>query len=225
MCLRDLLMSSPDEYSPLNGTELVAATVRRIVFQGGWYEPLHEDGHGTFNWDCGGPWVEPDTGCTNATQYVIQNLPESVELIYSDMGDEVAHGAALAECAPAESPCREAYRLYPAGSTPAILDPIVVVVAVHGHPAFSAISRREGMQSRDSHGANHGPTELNDTAEPVCFRRSLPVMRSRHGKRLARSTALQLDRGRRRRQTQVRERRAKGSGVWESDALSSQLLS
>jgi len=54
--MRELLMSQADEISPLDGAGLVALKVRKIVFQGGWYAPLHPDGHTTFNWDCGGRW-------------------------------------------------------------------------------------------------------------------------------------------------------------------------
>ena len=48
--LRDLLASPPDEVSPLDGVALVRQKVRKVVFQGGWYPPLHADGHQTFNW-------------------------------------------------------------------------------------------------------------------------------------------------------------------------------
>lgn len=54
--LRDLLMSPPDDVSPLDGVSLVALKVRKVVFQGGWYHPLHPNGHTTFNWDCGACW-------------------------------------------------------------------------------------------------------------------------------------------------------------------------
>ena len=48
--LRELLASAPDEISALSGTALVAQKVRKVVFQGGWYAPLHPDGQRTFNW-------------------------------------------------------------------------------------------------------------------------------------------------------------------------------
>lgn len=57
------------------GTALVAQKVRKVVFQGGWYEPLHPNGHGTFNWDCGGagqhwsPYARD--GCAGAAQHVV----------------------------------------------------------------------------------------------------------------------------------------------------------
>ena len=168
MCLRDLLSSPADALSPLNGSQLVADKVKAIVFQGGWYQPLHEDGHGTFNWDCGGPWVEPDTGCTGATKFVIDHLPESVQLIYSDMGDEVYHGAALTDCAPVESPCREAYLRYLGPRVPRqSWDPIVVVVAVRGPGGIYGHLTESGWRNRvDESGANHwAPTTLNDTLQ------------------------------------------------------------
>ena len=68
----------------------------QIVFQGGWYHPLHPDGHQTFNWDCGGAgsaW-SPYTlaGCAGAAQHVVMHMPLNVQMIFSDIGDEVYHG-------------------------------------------------------------------------------------------------------------------------------------
>lgn len=51
--LAALLRSSPDKHSSLSGRELVEQKVAQVVWQGGWYEPLHPNGHTTFNWDCG----------------------------------------------------------------------------------------------------------------------------------------------------------------------------
>ena len=100
VCLRDLLMSGADEFSSFNGRELVAKKVTKVVFQGGWYAPLHPNGHDTFNWNCGRGWgFNPsDDGCNGAAQYVLANMPPTVQMIFSDIGDEVLYGGKLTTC-------------------------------------------------------------------------------------------------------------------------------
>ena len=51
--IRNLLESQADDISPLNGYDLVAAKVKEVVWQGGWYPPIHGWGAATFNWACG----------------------------------------------------------------------------------------------------------------------------------------------------------------------------
>ena len=51
--IRNLLESQADDISPLNGYDLVAAKVKTVVWQGGWYPPIHGWGAATFNWACG----------------------------------------------------------------------------------------------------------------------------------------------------------------------------
>ena len=51
--LAALLQTKPDDYSSMNGYDLVAAKIKTIVWQGGWYPPIHGFGHNTYNWDCG----------------------------------------------------------------------------------------------------------------------------------------------------------------------------
>ena len=171
-CLRELLASAADSYSPLSGYDLVAQKVDRIVFQGGWYAPLHPDGHETFNWDCGRGWgFHPeDDGCTWAAQYVLEHMPPNVRLIFSDVGDEVYHGGGLTTCAGHESPCRQAYVDYlgPHGSRPS-WDPVVVVLAVRGPTALHGSLTDVGWHNRaDGLGANFwAPTRRNNTRESV----------------------------------------------------------
>ena len=121
--LRDLLASPPDEISPLDGVSLVRQKVRKVVFRGGWYAPLHPNGHQTFNWDCGGAgagWSPYSLeGCRGATQFVLATMPEEVQMVFSDIGDEIYHAGTLIRgvadgCAAgtADSPCRQAYRLH-----------------------------------------------------------------------------------------------------------------
>ena len=78
-------------HSPLSGNDLVAAKVKRVVWQGGWYPPIHGWGVHTYNWDCGQGFYDTD-GCNGASQYAVNNMPASVEMVYSDVGDEVISG-------------------------------------------------------------------------------------------------------------------------------------
>ena len=48
-----MLESPADDISPLTGYDLVAAKVKTVVWQGGWYPPIHGWGAATFNWACG----------------------------------------------------------------------------------------------------------------------------------------------------------------------------
>ena len=51
--LADLLRSGPDDKSPLTGSELVGLKVKTVVWQGGWYPPMHGFGSQTYNWSVG----------------------------------------------------------------------------------------------------------------------------------------------------------------------------
>ena len=105
--LAALLQTKPDTYSSLNGWDLVAAKVRTVVWQGGWYPPTHAFGHHTYNWDCGSGYYDTKS-CNGASEYAINNMPPSVEMIYSDIGDAVISGKRLSYCANERNPCRAA---------------------------------------------------------------------------------------------------------------------
>lgn len=158
VCLRDLLMSGADEFSSFNGRELVAKKVTKVVFQGGWYAPLHPNGHDTFNWNCGRGWgFNPsDDGCNGAAQYVLANMPPTVQMIFSDIGDEVLHGGKLTTCAAPTNPCRQAYVDYlgPGGSRQS-WDPVVVMLAVRGpERSFGSLTDVGFHNVADDKGAN-----------------------------------------------------------------------
>ena len=167
--MRDLLRSAPDAHSPLSGHDLVALKVSKVVFQGGWYQPMHVDNHTTFNWDCGNCCgYRPEEGCAGAAAHVVNTMPETVEMIYSDIGDGVWHGGALSSCAPQSSPCRKAYELYlgPGNNRPS-WDPVVVAIAVRGpRNFFGHLTDRGWRNVVDYQGANHwAPTQRNDTLQ------------------------------------------------------------
>ena len=105
--LADLLRSGPDDKSPLTGLELVGQKVKTVVWQGGWYPPMHGFGSQTYNWNCGRGFYDT-SGCDGESEYAVNNMPDTVEMIYSDIGDEVYTGGRLSNCAGDENPCRAA---------------------------------------------------------------------------------------------------------------------
>ena len=54
----------------------------------GWYPPIHGWGAATYNWNCGSEFYDT-SGCDGESEYAVNNMPDSVEMIYSDIGDEV----------------------------------------------------------------------------------------------------------------------------------------
>ena len=164
--LRDLLASSPDGISLLDGISLVRQKVRKVVFQGGWYAPLHPNGHSTFNWDCGGAgaaWSPYKTaGCLGAAQYVVHHMPDTVQMVFSDIGDEVYHGGRLIRgsmygcpAGTADNPCQAAYKLHPWGINYAgrqSWDPLVVLAAVRGPEAVNTSEVDIGFHNRLTQG-------------------------------------------------------------------------
>ena len=141
------------------GRALVEKKVARVVWQGGWYEPLHPDGHTTFNWDCGKNSGYATNGCEGAASYAVANMPDSVEQVFSDLGDDVWHGAALSTaCSDAHNPCRQAYvdMLGYGGARPS-WDPLVVLFAVRGCTAgLRCHNADQGFSNRvDEDGSNH----------------------------------------------------------------------
>ena len=194
--MRDLFLSAPDVHSQLTGRELVARKVKQVVFQGGWYAPLHvrhpdrNHTHGrqmTFNWDCGRGAGYDITDCQNAAAIVVNTMPETVQMIFSDIGDGVWHGGDLVgahtsrhgavtyrdqeACAPESSPCRRAYERYLVrweADNRMSWDPIVIGVAVRGAKHFFGRLTDHGWRNNVSevHGKNTwAPTALNDTLQ------------------------------------------------------------
>jgi len=79
--IADLLRSGGDASSPLSGSDLVAAKVKTVVWQGGWYPPFHGFGSHAYNWDCGSAFYDT-SGCDGESSYAVNNMPGSVEMIY-----------------------------------------------------------------------------------------------------------------------------------------------
>jgi PKD repeat protein len=99
--LERLLKSGPDEASPLSGPELVRRKVARYVAMAG-------------RFPSGGEYNLNHKGIGPTSKYVIDNWPTPVVFSGFEIGDSIQTGAGLAD-APAESPVREAYRIYLGG--------------------------------------------------------------------------------------------------------------
>jgi len=140
--LRDLLQSEGDQYSQLNGNDLVAAKVKTVVWQGGWYPPIHNFGASTYNWDCGEGFYDTE-GCNGASEYAVNNMPPNVEMIYSDIGDEVISGRRLSTCTDERNPCRAALEDQQGwGNGRCSWDPVVVLKSIR--PDSSDYSSESG---------------------------------------------------------------------------------
>jgi len=96
--LRDLMESKADQYSPLNGLELIRLKVFRLVCMGGRY-PEHLDPavFGNFKPD-------PDSAIA-----VARSWPGPI--YFSGMGEKIMTGYSLPQT-PADNPARRAYKLY-----------------------------------------------------------------------------------------------------------------
>merc|ERR1719510_1258856 len=129
--IADLLRSGADDHSPLSGSDLVAAKVKTVVWQGGWYPPMHQFGtDAAYNWNCGQAFYDT-TGCEGESSYAVNNMPPSVEMVYSDIGDEVITGRELSYCASNRNPCRAALEDQQGyGNGRCSWDPVVTLRAV-----------------------------------------------------------------------------------------------
>ena len=131
--LADLLRSGPDEFSEMNGFELVEAKVKTIAWQGGWYPPLHGWGVDTYNFNCGAGFYDVDE-CYGESAYAVNNMPSSVEMIFSDIGDYTYTGGRLSECSDDSNPCRQALIDQCGwGNGRCSWDPIVTLHAIRGN--------------------------------------------------------------------------------------------
>ena len=136
--MRDLILSQPDSYSPLNGTELVAQKVNLIVWMDGMY-----------NFGCAqaatDDWLGPDTGCRGSAMAAVMNWPGNVKQIFSGVGGDVLHGSWLDECSQDGNPFRQAFDDWGADKTGrSSWDPIAVMIAVRGAEGIHCVETDQG---------------------------------------------------------------------------------
>jgi len=96
--MRDLLVSSPDEFSSLSGEELVKQSVDQVIIMGGNFMNFR---HAEFNIDCDIP----------AAQYTSEHCPVPIIYCGFEAGYYVMSGVPLADCDD-DYPVKQAYGFY-----------------------------------------------------------------------------------------------------------------
>ena len=99
--LRDLLNTTADQFSPLNGIDLVAKKIRKVVFMDGGY-----------NFGCAAGNIGPAYDCEGGAMVTLKRMPPSVRMVFSNKGSSppIYTGKGMQKSHPASSPCREAYK-------------------------------------------------------------------------------------------------------------------
>jgi len=124
--LADLLISPPDDHSPLSGYDLIAAKVAKIVFMDGGY-----------NFGCAANFIGPADECYGSAQKALK-MPPNVRLVISNKGEnpDIYTGSGVQQAHPADSPCREALKNWccnpngkPGATGRLSWDPITVMIA------------------------------------------------------------------------------------------------
>jgi hypothetical protein len=124
-----LMNSSPDEYSPLDGIDLIAKKVRRLVCMAG--EFPSGTSYGFHEWNLkGGPW-----NCGSSSQRVVKDWPTPIMFSGHEIGYPIMTGSKLFTETPENNPVRKAYELNP-GTTEEgnrhSWDHTAILYAVHG---------------------------------------------------------------------------------------------
>ncbi|NQD70774.1 nucleoside hydrolase [Sphingobacterium shayense] len=141
--LKNLLQSKADEYSDLDGLELVKRKVRLLVSMAGEFPASKE---GEFN-------VKKDAV---AAAYVVDSWPTEIVFSGFEIGNTVLTGKATAEMPVHKSPIKDAYSLSLAQDNPhgrSSWDQTAVLVAIKGYRPFYDI-KRGTMQINEKTGAN-----------------------------------------------------------------------
>eukprot|EP00928_Gymnodinium_smaydae_P053663 TRINITY_DN3759_c0_g3_i3.p1 TRINITY_DN3759_c0_g3~~TRINITY_DN3759_c0_g3_i3.p1 ORF type:complete len:560 (-),score=31.26 TRINITY_DN3759_c0_g3_i3:351-1985(-) len=124
--MRDLVQSKPDQYSELNGHDLIAKKVGLVV----WMDGMYNFGcaqHDTDN------WLGPDIGCRGSAQAALSGWPNNVNQVFSPVGGDVLHAGWLQNCGNNGNPVRQAFEDWGvAGTGRSSWDPIAVMIAVRG---------------------------------------------------------------------------------------------
>jgi hypothetical protein len=125
--LDDLLLSGPDEFSPLNGADLVALKVKLWVAMAGQFPDSDENPRGAeYN-------LVQDVRASIITTAL---WPTPVVFSGYEVGAAVKTGGVLQVAVPEDNPIREAYRLFTGGDDRKSWDLTAVWYAVRGSDGF-----------------------------------------------------------------------------------------
>jgi inosine-uridine nucleoside N-ribohydrolase len=146
---RDLLLSGPDETSPLSGKALIAAKVRLLVVMGGGFP-------GGDEWN-----LMQDIP---ASQTVAEQWPGPIVFSGKDIGLAIETGARLATETPESNPVRKAFELYTGGKNRFSWDQTAALYAVRGARDYwdlvgdgQCVVAPDGLNSwREVPGGQHG---------------------------------------------------------------------
>ena len=72
---------------------------------------MHGWGAATYNWNCGSEFYDT-SGCDGESEYAVNNMPDTVEMIYSDIGDEVRRRCSTNLCEVFTVPATRAVSLF-----------------------------------------------------------------------------------------------------------------
>ena len=128
--LNNLLQSPADQISTLNGTDLVARKVKKLVSMAGWFPKGKE-----YN-------VYMDS---TASKYCFEHWPTPVIFTGFEIGDKVKTGLNLVGSAVRHSPVKDAFRIAMAGSKDDLnghssWDQTAVLIAIYGaEPFFTTV--------------------------------------------------------------------------------------
>ncbi|HHW00214.1 MAG TPA: nucleoside hydrolase [Clostridiaceae bacterium] len=149
--LFDLLNSKPDEYSILDGKELVTRKVKRLVTMAGRFE-TDENGNLPAEWN-----ILMDV---RSAQGVIHNWPTPVVFCGFEVGAPVITGKRLiSECSDS-NPVKKAYELYTSGEGRSSWDLITVIYAILGDCGLWGLSPA-GKVYIDDEGVSHFSEETD----------------------------------------------------------------
>ena len=102
--MRDLMQSGPDQFSDLNGRDLVQKKIKKIIWMDGMYNFGCAE-HDTYD------WLGDDAGCRGSAKEALESIfgcCSEIEHIFNpvDVGEKVDTGAKLSTCASENNPCR-----------------------------------------------------------------------------------------------------------------------
>ena len=135
--LQALLQSQPDSISPLNGMQLVAQKVRRLVSSAGWFPSGNEH---NFRVDA------------DAASYVFANWPGEIVSVGVQVGGDVITGPSLSSDA-TKDPVKRAYDLFNSSDTTPAWGQVALLFAVRG-----------GIGTNFSVPGYNGTTTVNNSA-------------------------------------------------------------
>jgi inosine-uridine nucleoside N-ribohydrolase len=135
--LKNLLLSEADEYSPLNGRELVAKKVKRLVSMAGSFPEGRE-----FNVYCD----------VQASIVVAKEWPTEIVLSGFEIGDKIFTGKRLVQLPVTNNPVKEAYELCFAEGDPngrMSWDLTAALVAVKGYEPYYSVESGTMIVAKD----------------------------------------------------------------------------